>query len=386
LEKSKEMKITIDASCLFINRYSGLSKVVHNLLLYLPRVDINNKFAVFINCFRNPKFADDISYPETINIISRIPRRLMALWWQLGWPPADFYFSETNIYHSLHIQIPPTRNVRTVLTVHDCRFLALPDLYLQREVEEYKNQMAVSLARADLVTTVSEFTRQEVMNYFSFPEDRMRVIRNGFDLPGMNDNYCWEEVELFIERNRLPRSFLLYIGVLDPRKNLQRLVEAIAHCRNETEDFPDLVIAGITQEQWFRSDQAIRAKELGVFDHIYLAGVVERDVLSGLTVKALALCYPSLYEGFGFPPLEAMSLGVPVLAGDCSAIPEITGPAACLVDPTNVNEIAEGLERIVFDDDYRQKLINLGYQQVKKFSWREAALKYINIYKEVLTL
>jgi glycosyltransferase involved in cell wall biosynthesis len=235
-----------------------------------------------------------------------------------------------------------------------------------------------------MVATVSEFTKQEFLTYFAFPEDHIKVIQNGFDSPGVEEKYRKEEIESFIERKKFPQSFLLYIGVLDPRKNLQRLVEAVAHCRNETEDFPDLVIAGITQEQWFQSKQAIRAKELGLFDHIYLAGVVERDVLSGLTAKSLALCYPSLYEGFGFPPLEAMSLGVPVLAGNSSAIPEVTGPAACLVDPMSVDRIAEGLNKIVFDNGYREDLIESGYQQVKRFSWRKAAVEYINLYKEVL--
>ena len=380
------MKLTIDASCLTVNRYSGLSEVVHNLLLNLPQVDISNKFTVFINCFRNHKAAADISYPGTVSSICRIPRRLMARWWELGWPPADFYFAGTDIYHSLHIQIPPTKNIKTILTVHDCRFLALPNLYLQREVEKYKNQMAISLSRADLVTTVSEFTRREVLNYFSFPEDRIRVIKNGYDPPAMDENFRREEIELFVERNKLPQSFLLYIGVLDPRKNLQRLIEAIANCRNETQDFPDLIIAGTTKKQWLRSDQAIRARELGIFDHIHLAGLLKKDILLGLTKKALVLCHPSLYEGFGFPALEAMSLGVPVLAGNSAAIPEVTGSAACLVDPTNVDEIARGLDKVVFDDNYRQQLISLGFQQVKKFSWREAAFKYLSIYKEVMSI
>ena len=128
------------------------------------------------------------------------------------------------------------------------------------------------------------------------------------------------------------------------------------------------------------------ARELGLFDRIHLAGILEKDVLLGLTEKALALCYPSLYEGFGFPPLEAMSLGIPVLAANCSAIPEVTGHAACLVDPMSVDGIAEGLRKIVFDNDYRQGLIEAGYKQITSFSWGKAAAEYINLYKEVLTL
>jgi len=378
------MKIAIDASCLLINRYSGLSEVVHNLLLHLPHIDTDNEFRLFINYFRNAIMTDDIDYPGTTNNFCRIPRRLMVMWWKFGWPSIDFYLTQTDIYHSLHIQIPPTKSIKTILTIHDCRFLALPHLYQKKEIEKYKSQMTMSLARADLVTTVSEFTLQEVLHYFSFPEDRIRVIQNGFNSSWMKKNGDQETENTLIAGYDIPQGYLLYIGSLDPRKNLERLIEAIAHCKEETQDFPALVMAGISYEQWTKSNQAIRAKKLGLTDHIYPCGVVEKNILHGFTKNALALCYPSLYEGFGFPPLEAMAAGVPVLAGNCSAIPEITGSSACLVDPTNVDEIAQGLNRIVFDSNYRQDLIDSGHRQVQKFSWQKAAVTYINLYKEVL--
>lgn len=378
------MKITIDASCLLINRYSGLAEVVHNLLLDLPSTDTGNQFSLFINYFRNKIKIKDIFYPGTVNHFSRIPRRLTNLWWKFGWPPIDSYLPKTDIYHSLHIQIPPTSKMKTVLTVHDCRFLALPELYKQREVENYEHQMKTSLNRTDMVVAVSEFTRREILTYFSFPEDRIRVIHNGFSPHISKGDYLDRNVLSFIEKIDLPQTYLLYVGALDPRKNFDRLIEAIALCREETRDFPDLLIVGVSNEQWAKTDQATRAKELGLLDSIHLCGSVAKGVLAGLTKNALALCYPSLYEGFGFPPLEAMALGVPVLAGKRSAIPEVAGHAACLVDPMSVDEIAQGLNRIVYDSDYRQHLIESGCQQVKKFSWRKAAGKYINLYKETL--
>jgi len=171
---------------------------------------------------------------------------------------------------------------------------------------------------------------------------------------------------------------------LDPRKNLERLIEAIAQCRQDVDDFPDLVIAGISLVEWNNSTCARKAKKLGVFDHIHICGVVEKDVLAGLMQKAHALCYPSLYEGFGFPPLEAMSLGVPVLAGRGSSISEVSGPAACLVDPTSVDDMAHGVSKIVFDDNYRSDLIESGYQQIEKFSWEKAAAEYMDLYDTVM--
>jgi len=379
------MKIAIDSSCLIVNRFSGLSEVIHNLLLHLPHVAENNHFALFMNYFRTTKNARNISYPGTVNHFLRLPRRLVELWWKYDWPPFDLYLKRIDVFHSLHIQVPPTRNIKTVLTVHDCRYLAFPELYKSQEVEDYQRQMKISLNRVDMVATVSEFARQEVLTYFSIPEDRVKAIHNGFNPYPRDVGYNSEKVNRFIEKKKLPQSYLLYTGVLDPRKNLERLIEAIAQCREETHDFPDLVIVGVFPDQWVKSDQVNRARELGVLDHIHLGGVVEKDILCGLTKKAMALCYPSLYEGFGFPPLEAMSLGVPVLAGKSSSIPEVTGDAACLVDPLSVDDIAQGLSKIVYDNEYRQTLIELGYQQIKKFSWQKAAAEYINLYQEALT-
>jgi glycosyltransferase involved in cell wall biosynthesis len=379
------MKIVIDTSCLVINPYSGLSEVTHNLLLNLPLVAENNHFTLFMNYFRASKNAKNISYPGTINHFLRLPRKLVDWWWRSSWPPIDYRLKGTDVFHSLHIQIPPTRNIKTVLTVHDCRYLAFPELYKHHEVENYRRQMTISLNRVDLVATVSEFTRQELLTYFPISESRVRVIHNGFSPYQPGNDFQKECVNKFVEENNLPQTYLISTGVQDPRKNLEKLIEAIAKCRKETNDFPHLVISGISYEQWIQSDQANRAKELGLFDNIHLVGFVEKDILWGLTQKALALCYPSLYEGFGFPPLEAMSLGIPVLAGKSSAIPEITGEAACLVDPMNINDIAQGLNRIVYDNEYRRTLIESGYRQIKKYSWRNAAAEYVSLYKEALT-
>ncbi|NIO49825.1 MAG: glycosyltransferase [Candidatus Aminicenantes bacterium] len=379
------MKIAVDTSCLLINRFSGLSEVVHNLLLHLPHVAEDNHFTLFMNYFRATKNSKNISYPGTVNHFFRLPRRLVGWWWKRAWPPLDYCLKGMDVYHSLHIQIPPTRYIKTVLTVHDCRYLAFPELYKHPEVESYHRQMTISLNRVDLVAAVSEFTRQEILTYFPISESRVRVIHNGFS-PWMSDKDRQEEkTNRFIEAKNLPQEYLLYIGVLEPRKNLGRLIEAIAQCRQEIHDFPDLVIAGVSHEQWPKSDLARRAKELGIFDNIYLSGVIEKDILWGLTQKATALCYPSLYEGFGFPPLEAMSLGVPVLAGKSSSIPEVSGNAACLVNPLSVDDIANGLRKIVLDGDYRQILVESGYRQIKKFSWQKAAVEYITLYQEALT-
>jgi len=379
------MKVAIDASPLMINRYSGLAEVVHNLLLNLPSGDNKSNFTLFMNYFRKADSDKDICYPGKKNIFLRAPRRLVERWWKYNWPPIDYYLQGIDIFHGFHIDVPPAKKMKTILTVHDCRYLAFPDLYNSKDAENYRNQMEISLKRVDMVAAVSEFTRQEIIKYFSFPEDRIRTIHNGFCLNHIGKRCNKEKFGRYLKDNNIPQLYLLYTGVLDPRKNLSRLIEALAVCRKESEGFPELVLIGITYDQWIRSDQAGKAKELEIFDNIHVCGVVEKDILYGLTKNAIALCYPSLYEGFGFPPLEAMSLGVPVLAGKSSSIPEITEDAACLVNPESVNDIAHGLNQLVNDSEYRQSLVELGYRQIKKFSWKKAAGEYLRLYEEVLS-
>jgi glycosyltransferase involved in cell wall biosynthesis len=378
------MKIAIDTSCLLLNPNSGLSEVVRNLVSELPLVEKGNQFVLFYNHFRAIKQNHNNHIPYTFKHILRIPRRLMNWSWKHNWTNIDFLLPKANIYHSLHIQIPPSNRLKKILTVHDCRYLSYPDLYPPKEVEDYHKLMNISLERSDMVTAVSNFTRGELLTHFAISEKKIKVIHNGFRPYFSFKNDSHEKLKLLTKKKKLPSTYLLFIGVLDPRKNLRRLIEALAILKNEERDIPDLIIAGISPDKWNKSNEAKIAEQLGFTKYIHVIGVVSKENLFCLMKGALALCYPSLYEGFGFPPLEAMSQGIPVLASKITSIPEITGRAACLVNPISVDSIARGLQKIVFDNEYRQKLIKSGFDQIKKFSWRQAAAEYIQVYKKVL--
>jgi len=376
--------VTIDASCLSVNPYSGLSEVVRNLILHLPWIDRDINISLFVNYFRSQIPGRDMDFPGTTNYLLRIPRRLTSYWWRHNRPPIDFLLPKTDVFHSLHIEVPPVKKVKTILTVHDCRYLAMPELYRISDVRLYQRQMETSLSRADRVVTVSEFTKGELIKYFSYPEAQIETIYNGFDSSPAAITFSAEDEKCFGGLN-LPQSYLLYTGVLDPRKNLTRLLKAIAICCSNHSDFPDLVIAGISRKQWMRSDPAGAARELGLIRKIHPVGITEKNVLNYITKNARVLCYPSLYEGFGFPPLEAMALNVPVLAANASSIPEVTGDAACLVDPQSGKDIARGLERVVYDSEYRRILIGKGSQRLEKFSWEKTASQYTRLYRDILS-
>jgi glycosyltransferase involved in cell wall biosynthesis len=377
------MKITIDASCLVINPNSGLSEVVRNLISELPLVEDGNQFNFYYNYFRSGKKISALSPQGTANTKLRVPRRLVEWSWRFDWLPIEFLLPKTDIYHSLHIQVPPLTKVKKILTVHDCRFLAYPGLYTTWQVERYKAKMESSIKRADMVVTVSKFTRNEILNYFSIPKERIKVIYNGFNPVSNINGKLKTKADKFITENNMPRSYLFCIGALDPRKNIHRLIKAIHQCREESKDFPHLLIAGIDFRDWVESDLKMTAEKLGLSNHIHLCGVLEKDLLIGLMQKSYILCYPSLYEGFGFPPLEAMSLGIPVLAGSKSSIPEILGDSACLVDPESVEDIAKGLIKIVYDEYFRNNLVESGYQRINRYSWKKTAKGYLKVYRMV---
>ncbi len=365
-----------------INPWSGLAEVVRNFVGHLPGVMGKNQIVLFNNYFRGNISDFDFSSLEISTRFLRVPRRMVDWWWKQNWPPLDQYLKGVDVFHGLHLQVPPTRKIKTVLTVHDCRYLALPQFYSANEVKTYREQMTRSLDRADRIGADSEFTRQEILSYFPIHEDRVKVIHNGFS-PWVAQDAHWEEnVTRFLEEKNIPQSYLLYLGVLDPRKNLRNLIDALASSKAKSKEFPDLLLVGIERKQWMKSEEARRARELEIFGHIHIAGLLEKDLAWGLTQKSLALCYPSLYEGFGFPPLEAMSAGVPVLAGRSSSIPEICGDAACFVDPLNIEEMSEGLNKIVSDSDYRQVLIQSGYRRIQQFSWQKAVEQYVSLYHE----
>lgn len=379
------MNVSIDASCLLVNPYSGLSEVVHNLLLNLPGIDSDINFTVFLNYFRTHKGSAYCQYPNTRVNSLQIPRRAVDLLWKIDRLPFDRFLKRPDILHSLYIPIPPVKKVRNILTVHDFRYFALPQLYSDKDIKKYRQLMEMSVKRAAYLVAVSEFTKNEALKYLSFPEERIKVILNGFNQPKPDDQLKHEVNRCFVEKG-LDQPYLLYTGAFDPRKNLDRLVESFAVCKENHRDFPSLAIAGIPEKKWARSAIAEKTISLGISDSIFICGEVEQDIMPWLIKNAHASCYLSLYEGFGFPPLESMSLGIPVIAGNVSSIPEITGRAACLVDPEDIDEIVEGLKEIVYSQDYRLELIDEGYKQINKFTWRKASEEYIDLYKLVNAL
>lgn len=295
-------------------------------------------------------------------------RYLAVLWQRLRLPlPVEVFTGRLDLFYSPDFVLPPQLSGRRLLTVHDLAFLvhpecAVPSLgwYLRRAVPR-------SIARADLLLADSEHTRQDLVRLLNVPPERVEVLYPGVE-PAFHP---MERTTLGEVRARydLPERFLLTVGTIEPRKNLPRLLEALSGLPEHLR-LP-LVVVG--RPGWLYEETFAAVKRYGLQKGVRFLGFVPQEDLPALYNLALALLYPSLYEGFGLPPLEALACGTPVLTSRVSSLPEVVGEAAVLVDPADVSSIREGLRRLLEDEELRTRLREQGLARASEFTWEKAA-------------
>ena len=232
-----------------------------------------------------------------------------------------------------------------------------------------------SQARADLVFADSQATAADLAHFYGTANSKIRVIYPGVDAANLKATA--EDIAAARAKYQLPQRYFIFIGTLQPRKNIRRIVQAFARWQQSSDDYDAaLVMAGgrgwLYDEAWIEGARNVR--QTG-----YLSQVDKAALLSG----ALALVFPSLYEGFGFPAVEAMITGAPVIASDTSSLPEIVGEIGLLVDPLNVEAIASAMIRVSDDEHLRQEMIHKGFQRAKQFTWESAAERAMSAFREL---
>jgi glycosyltransferase involved in cell wall biosynthesis len=239
------------------------------------------------------------------------------------------------------------------------------------------------LLQASRIIAVSEATKHDVERLYQIPESRITVVHNALDerFSGLESNLDSRSI---LERYQINDPYLLYAGSVRPHKNLARLIEAFAVARSELMDHPKysrlkLLIIGdeLVKHQALRRAVVISR----VQNEVRFLGFVSHEILKVFYQNAAAFVFPSLYEGFGLPPLEAMSFGTPVLTSNSSSLPEVVGDAAILVNPENVFEIARGIKQILCEESLRSQLIQRGFAQIRTFSWLTAAQETLQLYE-----
>ncbi len=360
----------------------GIGRYTRELIRALARLDSQTDYRLFVAGQR----ADELPVPPGPNFWWR-PARPSSEWFARLWHraripiPVERWTGPVGVVHAPDFTLPPTRRgTRTLLTVHDLSFIRAPETAAPGLRAYLGHVVPRSVARADHVLADSEATRQDLIELYGTPADKVSVLYSGVDkrFRPVADELVLEEVRHRYGIGEGP--YILSVGTVQPRKNYGRLAEALHRLGRPA---IRLVIAG--GRGWLDDALYTQIAALGLEERVKFTGFVADEDLPALYSGACVFAFPSLYEGFGLPPLEAMACGVPVVASNTSSVPEVVGDAALVVDPYDVGALAEALERLLDDGELRSTLIARGRARARQFSWAAAARKLRAHYAALLT-
>ncbi len=382
------MKVTVEATPI-LPKPSGVGLYVLNLLAALESLQEPEGFQLGLayqpslkNWLRgNLAVPDVLTHYDPIAILP-LPVRLLNVLAQLPGQPLmerlERRFGQPDIYHGTNYAVYPCRHSLRIMTIYDLSFIRYPN-YVTAVVRTYAQRVNQCLAWTDLVITISESSKRDVVEYLGVPEERVWVTplasRYAGDALGNRD-------EAKKPQDLGDRPYILFVSTLEPRKNVVGLIQAFDQLKTTHRIDHQLVLVGQKGWQFAPIFEAIAASP---WQH----HINHLDYLSDAEVAycyrhADVFAYPSLYEGFGLPVLEAMTLGCPVVTSNTSSLPEVAGEAALMVDPTSVEELAAALWQIIDDRPRRQSLIEQGHQQAAQFSWQRTSKATLSAYRSLL--
>jgi glycosyltransferase involved in cell wall biosynthesis len=329
--------------------------------------------------------AEGYRYFSDFPAFSRRTYPLRERWMTIAWHrlylpvPVEWFTGPVALFHSPNFILPPTHSAKSLLTVHDLSFIRHPQGAVDKLRRWLEQVVPRSLARADHVLADSENTRHDLQEIFSVPPEKITVVGAGVEerFQPVTANPLLAEVR---QRYNLPDRFVLGLGTLEPRKNFSGLIRAFS--RSDISRTHHLVIAG--GKGWLYDDIFSAAGESPVSERIHFAGFVADEHLPALYSLADIFAYPSHYEGFGIPVIEAMACGTPVVCADNSSLPEVAGQAALLVPATDPDALAHTLSRLATDPALRQSCVEQGFGQAQKFNWPAAAHRLLAVYRHMV--
>jgi glycosyltransferase involved in cell wall biosynthesis len=364
-------------------RYRGVGRYARSLVKALALVDETNQYLLYVN--RTQSIDEPLAYkniefwPSTFPWDFALRNRLLE--WQVCLP-YDLGRGRLDLFHFPFSQDVPLRHpAKFVVTIHDLISLIFREHYRQNLLRPvYDQAWTAAVKKAEMIITVSQNSKKDIVERLHIPEERIRVIYEAAD-PAFRPVEDEEEIRRLKEGMNL-KNYVLYVGGMEPRKNLVLLLKAFKLLPKELAEGLRLVIAGRPDQFFFQLKREVEA--LGLSDKVYFTGFIAGERLVLLYNGASALVLPSLYEGFGFPLLEAMACGTPVVCARSASVPEIAGDAALYFNPTDANELTQALSGVLGDQAMAKKLREKGFKQAAKFSWEKTARETLEVYKEVV--
>ncbi len=371
------MIIGIDGNEANTKRLVGIGEYAFELLSEFSRQKHQHKIVVYLK-------AKPLSHmpPETDTFQYEVfgPSRL---WTQFGLPIHLLLSREKpSVFFSPSHYVPRLSPAPRVMAIMDVSYVQYPQLFKAKDLYQLKHWTAYSVKKAKKILTISEASKSDIIKEYNVTKDSVEVI-----YPGVKPIRALSP-ELFtmdrLQRDYgIAKNYILFVGTLQPRKNLLRLIEAFSQVLKKKNVPDDLQLVIVGKKGWLFEEILSAPEKYNIVDRIKFLDFVSDEELPALYKNAICYVLPSLYEGFGLPVLEAMKYGCPVITSNISSLPEAAGDAALFVNPEKTEEIENALEKVITDEKLREVLIQKGYKQIKKFSWEKAASETLRVLEDV---
>ncbi len=362
------MTIAIDGNEANVNHQVGVSTYTLNLLRYFNKWSNNDlNFKIFLKDDPLPHLPKEKDYFHYQVV------RGNFLWSQFFLPLTLNFERNTDVFFSPAHYVPRFCPTPLVVTIHDLSYFYYPQEFLKKDLYKLQNWTKYSVERAKKIIAVSKTTKKDLMKFYQIPDGKIEVIYNGYEKLTQNN----------VKRlalNVIDKKYLLYVGTLQPRKNIPLLIKAFSSFKKNHPDFK-LVIVG--KKGWLYDEIFNETKKLGLENDVIFTDYVTDDELGALYRGAFCLVMPSLYEGFGIPILEAMSFNCPVISSFSSSLPEVGDDACLYFDPKSEADLLDKLIILKGNENLRKELIKKGKERVKLFSWQTCAEKTLAIIKNI---
>ncbi|MEA3449978.1 MAG: glycosyltransferase family 1 protein [Patescibacteria group bacterium] len=376
------MKIGIDIRTLMDRYYGGISEFTYRLLKNILEIDQKNQYILYYNSWRN--VSNRIPNFNSANVkikFTQYPNKVFNYILQKGFktPKIDQILGVDRFFMP-HLNFAAlSNNTRLILTVHDLSFLRFSEHFsLRKNIWHYLINARKLIERADQVIAISENTKNDIVNLCQIKENKIKVVYSGIGKQFKKLNLEKSEKREIRKKYKLPQKFIFSLNTIEPRKNIIGLIQAFElYCRESKNDAIDLVIAGAMG--WKYKEIVKFWQNSLVKNRIHFIKYVDNKDKPILYNLAEIFVYPSFYEGFGFPPLEAMACACPVIAGNNSSLSEVCAEASVLVDSNNPQTINQAIFQVLNKEKIKQNLIKKGEIQIKRFNWRKTAREYIDI-------
>lgn len=381
------MQIAFDSVPLISDRMTGIGYCQAGQVSSLIEIFKKDKFVFQFFSVRTPNtkierlspyLGDNATYQKAF--FSGLGYRVIQNYVSL--PYSMFFGKKADVTHFFNYIVPPHVGTATVVTVHDMVYKSYPETMHKRTLALLNKSLEASMERATLIVTDSEFSMSEIVKYFPKFKDKIRVVYCGvnFDkFKKINDKAVLESVR---EEYKIFGDYFLYLGTLEPRKNLVRLINAYSRFKalHNGETIPKLVLAG--GKGWLYDKIFEETEKLGLKDDVVFTGYVDDEDICPLISGAMAFVFPSVYEGFGLPPLEAMACGVPVVVSNSASLPEVVGDCGIIVEYDDINSISDGMDKLYNSPELREELSQRGMARAEEFTWDKSARNLHNVYIE----